>query len=101
MADIQTVTVNGVTYNVKDDTATSMISGSVTLTTAGWSDKSQTVNLEGVTASNTLFIAPASLSATAYYSAEVQATTQAAGKLTFACETVPTMPLTVNVVIFD
>ena len=40
MADIKTVTVNGVTYNVKDTVATTKTRYIVTLTVDGWSDKS-------------------------------------------------------------
>ena len=101
MADIKTVTVNGVTYNVKDTVATTKTRNIVTLTVDGWSDKSQTVNLPGVTADNDLFVAPIEDSMTDYYDADIRASAQAAGQLTFMCETVPTASLMVNVVIFD
>ena len=100
MADIKTVTVNGVTYNVKDTVATTKTRYIVTLTVDGWSDKSQTVNLSGVTADNDLFIAPVEDSAVDYYDADIRASAQAAGQLIFICETVPTASLMVNVVIF-
>lgn len=71
----------------------------VTLTAAGWSNKTQTVTASGVTASNIVYVAPAPASQKNYVDAEVICTTQAADKLTFTCENVPTAALTVNVVI--
>ena len=55
----------------------------------------------GVTADNDLFVAPIEDSMTDYYDADIRASAQAAGQLTFMCETVPTASLMVNVVIFD
>lgn len=101
MADIKTVTVNGVTYNVKDTVSTTKTHNVVTLTVDGWSHNSQTVNLPEVTADNDLFIAPVEDSAIDYYDADIRASAQAAGRLTFRCKTVPTASLMVNVVIFD
>ena len=71
----------------------------VTLTVAGWSDKTQTVAVSGVTASNIVYVAPNSASHKDYVDAEVICTAQAANQLTFTCENVPTTELTVNVVI--
>ena len=101
MANIKTVTVNGVTYNVKDTVATTKTRNVVTLTVDGWSNNSQTVNLPEVTTDNDLFIAPVEDSAIDYYHADIRASAQAAGRLTFRCKTVPTASLRVNVVIFD
>lgn len=83
------------------DGVTNKIRSVVTLAADGWSDKSQTVNLPGVTADNDLFVAPIEDSMTDYYDADIRASAQAAGRLTFMCETVPTASLMVNVVIFD
>lgn len=71
----------------------------VTLTAAGWSSKSQTVSVSGVTADNTVFAAPAPDSYAAYIEAGVYCSAQGAGELTFICEVVPTAALTVNIVI--
>lgn len=70
-----------------------------TLTVAGWSNKTQTVTVSGVTASNIVYVAPDSASHKDYADAEVICTAQAANQLTFTCENVPTTKLTVNVVI--
>lgn len=70
-----------------------------TLSASGWSSNAQTVNVAGVTADNTVIVAPAPTSVTAYGEAAVYCSAQGAGTLTFSCEDVPTADLTVNVVI--
>ena len=70
-----------------------------TLTAAGWSDKSQTVAVEGVTASNTVFVAPDSASQEVWGKAGIFCTAQSAGSLTFTCRSVPTAAVTANIVI--
>ena len=69
-----------------------------TLTAAGWSSNSQTVAVEGVTANNTVFVAPASDSQEVWGKAGIVCTAQAAGSLTFTCKSVPTA-VTANIVI--
>ena len=70
-----------------------------TLTVAGWSSNAQTVTVSGVTASNTVFVSADAASMSAYGAAGVKCTAQAAGKLTFTCDSVPEAALTVNVTI--
>lgn len=70
-----------------------------TLTTAGWSNGTQTVTVSGVTASNTVIVSPAPASADVYAAAGVRCTAQAANSLTFSCASTPTEALTVNVMI--
>ena len=69
------------------------------LTVAGWSSKTQTLSVTGVTSSSCVIVAPAPDSLEAYAAAGVRCTAQASGKLTFTCQSVPTAALTVNVVI--
>ena len=69
------------------------------LTVAGWSSKKQTISVTGVSASNCVIVAPAPASQEAYVAAGIKCTTQASGKLTFTCQSVPTAALTVNVAI--
>lgn len=69
------------------------------LTVAGWNSKKQTISVAGVTASNCVIVAPAPASQEAYVAAGIKCTTQASGKLTFTCESVPAAVLTVNVAI--
>ena len=69
------------------------------LTVARWSSKKQTISVAGVTASNCVIVAPAPASQEAYVAAGIKCTTQASGTLTFTCESVPAVALTVNVAI--
>lgn len=71
----------------------------VTLTVAGWSSNSQTVNVSGVTAGNDIIVAPAPASHEAWGKAGVICTAQAVGKLTFTCSKTPTAALTANIII--
>lgn len=74
----------------------------VTLTTSGWSSNTQTVTVSGVSASETAQLitpTPAIASQSAYHEAGIMCTGQAANRLTFTCQTVPTSNLTVYVVI--
>lgn len=76
-----------------------------TLTVAGWTTDeeseitTQTISVPGVTATNTVLVAPAPASLTAYGEAAVYCSAQADGTLTFICEDVPEVELTVNVII--
>lgn len=69
------------------------------LTVAGWSSKTQTISVTSVSASNCVIVAPDPSSLAAYAAAGVKCTAQASGTLTFACESVPAVALTVNVAI--
>ena len=71
----------------------------VTLTVAGWSDNSQTVTASGVTANNAVVVSPAPDSYVSYGEFGVYCSAQAAGTLTFTCDSVPTTDITVNVII--
>lgn len=73
----------------------------VTLAVASWSSLAQTVNVSGVTASNTVIVTPAPASHNAYCEAGVYCSAQADGNLTFKCTEKPTAALTVNVVILS
>ena len=76
-------------------------STTATLTTNGWSNNTQTVNVTGVTASNDIIVSTAPASKDDYTSAGIFCTAQAAGTLTFTCDTVPTSAITVNVLILS
>ena len=76
----------------------------VTLSTSGWnsSTKQQTVNCADVVADETaqqILPMPATASMAAYNDAGIQCVAQAAGTLTFQCETVPTAAIDVYVTI--
>ena len=69
------------------------------LTAAGWSGNAQTVSVSGVTATNTIIVAPDPANFSAYAESGIRCTAQASGTLTFACEDAPSADITVNVVI--
>lgn len=69
------------------------------LAVADWSSNTQTITVTGVTATNTVFVAPAPASAADYAAAGILCTAQAANSLTFTCTTVPTNAITLSVVI--
>lgn len=68
-----------------------------TLTVEGWASNSQTVSVSGATASNLVIVSPDPGSLADYAGAGVRCIAQEAGKLTFACDGVPSVALTVNI----
>lgn len=79
--------------------AVSMLTATATLSASGWVNNSQTVDVAGVTADSNIISSPAPKSHTAYNDSSVRCFAQADGKLTFACDQVPSVDLTVNVLI--
>ena len=69
------------------------------LTSAGWSGNAQTVSVSGVTATNTIIVAPDPANFSAYTESGIRCTAQASGTLTFVCDGVPSADIAVNVVI--
>jgi hypothetical protein len=69
------------------------------LSASGWASGEQTVSVSGVTASNVVIVSPDPGSYVAYGEANVRCIAQTSGKLTFACDDVPSANLTVNIVI--
>ena len=76
----------------------------VSLTVAGWSSNQQTVTVANVTAdvaATSVIVAPAPAADNyaAYNSSGVRCTAQGSGTLTFACDSVPSVALAVNVLV--
>lgn len=71
----------------------------LTLTVAGWTNKVQTVTVQGLTASDIVFVSPGPSTASEYASKGIIAVSQAVNSLSFTCEEVPSVPVYVNVVI--
>lgn len=71
----------------------------ITLSAASWVDNVQTVSVAGVTANNTVIVAPSPESSDAYSLASAKCTAQGAGTLTFSCAKVPASNIDVNLVI--
>ena len=74
------------------------VNSTITLTAAGWSSNTQTVNVTGITATGVVMVSPDPTDQSAYTSAGILCTAQAAGTLTFTCDTVPSGDIDVNVV---
>lgn len=72
-----------------------------TLTVAGWSSSTQTVNVTGVTATNQVIVAPDPTYMDDYAEKGIYCSGQGSGTLTFTCGTTPTASITVNVLIMN
>lgn len=72
---------------------------SVTIAVADWSSNTCTKAVTGVTASNNIVVAPSPSSFLAYGEAQIRATAQGNGTVTFTCETVPDTLINVIVLI--
>lgn len=79
----------------------SKIQGTATLLASGWSNNTQTVNVSGVTADNTVIVGADPAYYTAYAESNVRCTGQGEGTLTFECEEVPPSNLQANVLILN
>lgn len=95
-------TVNKIIKAIPDTPASGGVDLSTTtasLGTTGWSNNSKTVNVTGVTASNTVIISPAPADADAWAAAGIICTAQGSGTLTFSCDTIPSTSITANILI--
>lgn len=100
--------INASELNAISDTLENLDTGGggastlVTLRAAGWSNKTQTVSVPGVSANEAAQLitpVPAIASQIAYYDAGIRATGQATNSITFTADTVPTANLSVYVVV--
>ena len=98
MANISQIKLNNNDYSLRDGT---VIQTTGTLASASWSSSSQTITVNGVTASNLVIVSPAPASVEAYGTARIYCSAQSANSLTFTClGTAPSTDLTVNIVIW-
>jgi len=74
------------------------VNTTATLAVADWSSNTQTVSVTGMTADGVVLVSPTPANQSAYTSAGILCTAQAAGSLTFTCVTVPSADITVTVV---
>ena len=74
------------------------VNTTITLAAADWSSNTQTVSVTGMSADGVVMVSPDPTDQSAYTSAGILCTAQAAGTLTFACDTVPSADIDVNVV---
>lgn len=82
--------------NAKADASSAV---AVTIASTDWSAKTCTKSVTGVTSSNNIIVAPDPGDYLDYASAQIRATAQGSGTVTFACETTPAGSITVNVLI--
>ena len=74
------------------------VNSTITLTAADWSNSSQTVNVTGMTATGVVLVSPDPTDQADYTSAGIICSAQAAGTLTFTCDSVPSGDIDVVVV---
>ena len=82
---------------VPTNTTTFVSTISIAVTAWDSTSKTATVSVSGVTADNAVDVAPAGSSFDDYVNASIRATVQSDGKLTFACKTIPTKAISVNI----
>lgn len=82
--------------NAKADNAVSV---SVTIATSDWALNTCNKSVTGVTPLSNIIITPDPTDFIAYSSAQIRATAQGNGTVTFQCETVPNEAITVNVLL--
>lgn len=89
----------GLTSNTEYDILTTKNTKTYTasLTTAGWSSNTQTVNVTGMTANAIIMVSAAPASEATYRHSGVYCSAQAANSLTFTCASTPTAAITVNI----
>lgn len=85
-----------ITLNASD---AGVVSSSITILTTDWIGTTATVSATGVTASNTVVVAPAPASIDDWNTFEVRCTGQAAGTLTFTAAGTPDAAIVVNLII--
>lgn len=73
--------------------------GIAALPLSGWVENTQTVEVDGVTADNTIVVGADPANYTEYADANVRCTEQGEGTLTFVCDDVPEIDLNANVMI--
>lgn len=74
------------------------VNSTITLTAAGWSSNTQTVNVTGMTATGVVMVSPDPTDQADYTAAGILCTAQAAGSLEFTCTNTPTNDIDVVVV---
>lgn len=85
-----------------EETKLEYTTADVILKADGWANKQQAVSVAGVKAGNLVIVSPspAADNFTAYAESGVRCASQSAGVLTFACDEVPSVALSVNVAVF-
>lgn len=82
-----------------DAKAEKSVAVSVTIAVADWANNTCTKSVSGVTSSNNIIVSPDPTSFFTYGDAQIRATAQGSGTVTFTCEAVPSESVTVIVLI--
>ena len=98
MAYIRKLRVNGTSYDIADS---SRISQQISLAVGGWNNNVISVQCPGVDTENDIYISPDPLSYKKYGACGIICIAQGVNSLTFQCDTVPDVALTINVLIFN
>ena len=88
--------INLVVVNIPEEE--SEVATTCSLTTAGWSSLTQTVNVSGMTADKIVIIGADTASLVNYKKFGIYCSAQESGKLTFKCLSTPTSTITVNII---
>lgn len=72
----------------------------VVLYANAWVDKTQTIHVDGVTTENAEFVKPCYTTACEYEENGCDVVNEGEGTLTFTCQTVPTVDIYVNIMVF-
>ena len=98
------ICLNNVNYKMLDSNGTiptdrlTKVNTTVTLAAADWSSNSQTVNVTGMTATGVVMVSPDPTDQADYTAAGIICSAQAAGTLTFTCDSTPANDIDVVVV---
>lgn len=96
--------IGGASFDGSSDITLDAIGGTSkaktgTLAVASWSSNSQSLTVEGITASNNVIVSPTTASETNWNLFGVSCNAQATNSLTFTCKTIPTVAISVQVII--
>lgn len=83
----------------QDGDVTILRKTTATLAAASWTSNTQTVSVSGLLATEDVLVSPAPASWADWGTAGIRAVSQAAGSLTFECDTEPTNDVTANLII--
>lgn len=79
----------------------SKINAIAVLTIEGWADNTQTVEVSGVTADNSVIVGADPANHIEYVDANIRCTAQGENALTFVCDDVPAVSINANVMILN
>lgn len=88
--------INGIEYSGAGKITTTAI-----LNDDGWDENLQTINVNGVTSTNSVIVGPSKSSTENYISYGIACKQQGSGTLTFSCKQVPSVNISVDILILN